>query len=97
MPSLKAPTKKALKSQVVYKISCPGCGTCYVGQTRRHLITRLRERRSARTGVVQTQFLSCVSEKPEIDDVEILATASKDSDYLLALEALFIREIKLFF
>ena len=78
----------------MYKISSPGCGTCYIGQTRRHLISRLREHRSAKTGAVRTYFLSCISEKPEIDDVEILATTSKDSDHLLALEALFIREIK---
>ena len=48
MPSLKGSTKKALSSQV----SCPGCEARYVGQTRRYLITRLREHKNAITGAV---------------------------------------------
>ena len=33
----------ALKSYVVYKFTCAGCQTCYVGETRRHLTTRIHE------------------------------------------------------
>ena len=40
LPSLKPPVKKELRSRVIYKITCPGCTSCYVGQTRRHLVTR---------------------------------------------------------
>ena len=37
LPSLKSSTKEILRSRVVYKLTCPGCNTCYVGQTTRHL------------------------------------------------------------
>ena len=46
LPSLKAPVEKLLKSDVVYKISCSRCKTCYVGKTSRHLATRFSEHRT---------------------------------------------------
>ena len=33
MPSLKTTTKFESRSRIVYKITCPGCDTCYVDQT----------------------------------------------------------------
>ena len=33
----------SLRSLVVYKFSCAGCGACYVGETARHFSTRVRE------------------------------------------------------
>ena len=36
-------TSKLSRSRVVYKFSCAGCGACYVGETNRHLATRVRE------------------------------------------------------
>ena len=33
LPSLKSQVDKALKSGIVYKISCSRCKSCYVGQT----------------------------------------------------------------
>ena len=35
LPSLKPNVKEELRSNVVYKINCPACHGCYVGQTRR--------------------------------------------------------------
>ena len=32
-----------LRSHVVYKFSCAGCNARYIGETRRHLSTRVRE------------------------------------------------------
>ena len=32
-----------LKSSVVYKFTCAGCGSRYVGETSRHLSTRIKE------------------------------------------------------
>ena len=43
LSSLKAPVKKMLRSGVVYKLSCPRCSACYVGQTSRHMQSRFRE------------------------------------------------------
>ena len=39
LPSLKAPVEKLMKSDVVYKITCSRCKTCYVGKISRHLAT----------------------------------------------------------
>ena len=33
----------ALKSNLVYNFSCPGCNACYIGETERHLSTRINE------------------------------------------------------
>ena len=31
------------KASVVYKFTCAGCNSCYIGETERHLSTRIRE------------------------------------------------------
>ena len=41
--SAKDAISKLSRSRVVYKCSCAGCGACYVGETNRHLATRVRE------------------------------------------------------
>ena len=41
MPSLKPPVEKMIRSGIVYKITCPRCTACYVGQSSRHLQTRI--------------------------------------------------------
>ena len=43
MFSLKDSIPNALKSYVVYKFSCASCNACYVGETTRHLATRIKE------------------------------------------------------
>ena len=39
----KEPIPRSLKSFVVYKFVCPGCNACYIGETIRHLSTRINE------------------------------------------------------
>ena len=34
---------KYLKSFVVYRFRCPGCNASYIGETTRHLTTRIKE------------------------------------------------------
>ena len=92
MPSLKTTTKFESRSRVVYKITCPGCETCYVGQTRRHLLTRFREHNYKKAKAVYKHFRNCVGSDITLDDVKILAQTSRKLHYLLSLEALFIRE-----
>ena len=41
LPSLKSAFSNDLKSRTVYKLSCSGCTSTYVGQTVRHLTTRI--------------------------------------------------------
>ena len=94
LPSLKCTVKKNLKSRVVYKIVCPGCNACYVGQTSRHLIPRFSEHKYKRNQPVRAHFDKCTRDAPAVDDVKILASTSRGLDYLLTLEALYIREIK---
>ena len=92
LPSLKQSIDKSLKSGVVYKISCPRCLSCYVGQTSRHLITRMKEH-NGKLKPVRRHFESCECEFT-MDDVEIIKSSSKSMYHLMALEALLIRSIK---
>ena len=93
LPSLKPTTKTEMRSRVVYKITCPCCGTCYVGQTRRHLLNRFREHKN-RLGAVSSHFKDCLISKPSLANVKILASFSRELEHLLTLEALYIRQYK---
>ena len=47
---VKDPIPAGLRSRVIYKFSCAGCSTCYVGETNRHFAmfaTRIREHLSS--------------------------------------------------
>ena len=41
--SVKDAIPKLLKSFVVYKFVCTGCNACYIGETIRHLSTRIEQ------------------------------------------------------
>ena len=41
--SVKGPVPVELRSNVVYKLTCASCNSCYIGETSRHLTTRIRE------------------------------------------------------
>ena len=43
MFSVKDPVPSHLRSRVVYQFTCAGCNACYVGETFRHISTRIRE------------------------------------------------------
>ena len=92
LPSLKAPVEKSLKSGVVYKILCPRCNSCYVGQTSRHLLNRIKEHQR-KGSPVGNHFLSCNCDLT-MDDVSILANPLRSVTYLMTLEALWINSIK---
>ena len=46
LPPLKCEVPRMLKIRVVYKLTCPRCNACYVGQTGRHLLTRFTEHKN---------------------------------------------------
>ena len=92
LPSLKAPVAKPYKGWVVYQIICSRCKSCYVGQTARHLLSRIREHRNANTPV-GSHFDNCNVELT-MDDVKIIARSNKSEFHLMALEALCIQAIK---
>ena len=91
MPSLKAQVDSSLQSKVVYKIACPRCDACYVGQTVRHLTTRMKEHK--RNGPVASHFNGCHAEF-SMECVSILAKTNRSVYHLMTLEALLIRDIK---
>ena len=43
MFNVKDPIPSSLKYFVVYKFVCPGSNACYIGETTRHLSTRIKE------------------------------------------------------
>ena len=87
LPSLKSPIPKMLLSNVVYQITCPGCQSSYVGQTTRHLTTRIQEH--ARPASHVGSHLSNCSQT--MQDAEINVSDRTNSNIkLLTLEALHI-------
>ena len=90
LPSLKNPVEKMMKSNVVYKINCPRCQSCYVGQTRRQLQHRFSEHISK--GPVKTHMENC---NVTIDhrNIEIIGSTTRGEKHLLTLEALHQRKL----
>ena len=81
-----------LKSRLVYQITCPGCQACYVGQTRRHLISRFKEHKNKNSAVGQ-HFRTCISSDVTLQNVKILAPSTGTIEHLLTLEALYLRDL----
>lgn len=93
LPSLKPAIEKSFKSGIVYQITCPRCNSRYVGQSVRHLLTRIKEHSRTSTPV-GSHFQSCNNNNISIDnDVKILATSNSQRQ-LLIKEALFINDLK---
>ena len=84
--------EKALKSGVVYHLTCPRCLASYVGETCRHLQTRVKEHHQ-KPGPMETHLTQCDTTIPD-DHVKILHKTTRGEEYLCTLEALHIREQK---
>ena len=92
LPSLKPIVPKMFMSNVVYKLTCPGCESSYVGQTVRHVQRRLREHLGNK-GTMKVHFDACNIKDHDNSILRILHK-SNSLTKLLALEALYIQEIK---
>ena len=92
LPSLKPPMEKMLKSWLVYRLTCPRCSACYVGETSRHFKFCVREH-VHRAGPMKSHLSQCSTTITE-ENVDILKTSSQGEYYLLTLEALHTRELK---
>ena len=92
LPATKPKIDKMLRSGVVYKLTCPRCAACYVGQTSRHLQTRFREHINNQ-GPIKHHLTLCKVKMNE-ENVDILSQTSRGEQYLLTLEALWINNIK---
>jgi len=90
LPSLKTQVEKPLKSGVVYIFQCASCPAAYVGQTGRHLATRVKEHSKAPSPVAE-HVKSCGS-SITMADVSILERSSHEVKRK-TLEALCIQEL----
>ncbi len=89
--SLKEPVSTLLKSRVVYAITCPACAGTYIGQTVRHLSTRLKEH-GMKNAPVNLHFRACNQTLTSADAAVV--DSISDTATLLALEAIYIKRRK---
>ena len=87
MPSLKS----SFSRKVVYRLECCECKSIYVGQTVRHLTTRIEEHRKEDTPVGQ-HIRQCGSERGKSEFNWKIIDQASSSIKLLTLEALHIRK-----
>ena len=62
--------------------------------TTRHLLTCFREHKSRSSGPIKKHFAECTNSQIRLEDIDILTSTIKSDTHLLALEALYIRELK---
>ena len=93
LPSLKPAVEKLWRASVVYKLKCPRCSACYVGQTDRHFCTRLNEHQQRQDQPVYRHFKKC-RRKLRFKDTEFLTATTRGVTVLETLEALWIDELK---
>ena len=95
--SLKAKTPKCLLSNVIYKFTCQGDpGVSYIGETKRHLITRMKEHlainNSYRNSEVKTHIINCQTccNNVKYDSFKVIKKCQNSFNVLIH-EALLIR------
>ena len=93
LPSLKEPITTDLSSNVIYKLCCTGCCSCYVGMTTRHLVTRIKEHLTGMSNF-KIHKANCVGSGERGHDYEILAKTNRGVVVLQVLEALYIRDLQ---
>ena len=91
LPTLKSPFDKNLKSNVVYKVTCNGCISTYVGQTSRHVITGISDYQKKDSPVGQ-HLAECCGTTHNVK-WEIL-DACRGFEKLMTIEAIYIKKLK---
>ena len=91
LPSLKSSFDKELKSHLVYELTCNERKSVNVGQTCRHITTRVAEHAKA-DSPMGTHAIECSGDKTA-SQWKILDQCGNQSK-LMALEALYIRTLK---
>ena len=89
--TLKSLFDKNLKSHVVYKVTCSGCSSINVGQTTRHVTTRISEHQKKDSPDGQLLVECCGTThnvKREILD------ACRGVEKLMTIEAIYIKKLK---
>ena len=93
LPSLKSAFSNDLKSRVVYKLSCSGCNSNYVGQTLRYLTIRIEEYKKAES-LLGLHLQQCQLEGKSADLSWEFIDRSNNQKKLLTLEAIHIKKEK---
>ena len=68
---------KRLKSMVVYRVHCTNCDATYMGKTKRHMETRLKEHRDPRKPTAVTDHMLRNSHDVTMDDVRFWCNGKK--------------------
>ena len=79
-----------MKSGIVYKLTC-SCGSAYIGQIRRNLLSRIKEHTASEKSEVCKHLLQNPSHSVDFNTPTILGSEN-DTARLLILESLFIQE-----
>ena len=91
LPTLKSSFDRDLRSHVVYEIKCIGCGSIYVGQTSRHVTTRITEHQKKDSQVGQ-HLVEC---RGATNDIEWKTLdACQTVEKLMIIEAIYISKLK---
>ena len=90
--SCKDSIPKFLQSYVVYQFTCAGCNACYIGETKRHLKTRIEEHLGKDKN---SQILKHLQENPryrEVSNSDCFDVIDRDNSHfrLLLKEAMHI-------
>ena len=94
LPSLKPTVSKMLKSNIVYRVTCPRCQAYCVGKTSRHFCIRYGEEMTQAKEAVFKHMRACGGAKQLTDEnVDVLASVTKGAFQLAIMEALYIREL----
>ena len=80
LPTLKPVVKEQLRCHVVYKLTCPGCQSCYDDQTSRQLITRFKEHKNQRNKPVRKHVDRNTVKFLQLSDIDILASTKRGID-----------------
>ena len=91
LPTLKSPFDRNLKSDGVYKVTCNGCISIYVGQTSRHVTTRISEHQK-KDSPVRKHLVECCGTTHKVK-WEIL-DACRGVEKLMTIEAIYIKRLK---
>ena len=90
LPSQKAKVENALKSNIIYKITCARCASCYIGMTCRHFQTRLKEHFQS-NGTMVKHMQECNTSLDPMEVSETIDSSFKGPKHLSILEAIHIR------
>ena len=80
LPTLKPVVKEQLRRHVVYKLTCPGCQSCYDDKTSRQLITRFKEHKNQRNKPVRKHVDRNTVKFLQLSDIDILASTKRGID-----------------